>query len=253
MNEYHFLAFDCGATSGRAMLGTFKENDFKMEEVYRFSNQMLEFGGAYFWNVFGIYEHFLRCLTELAHRRIAIDSIGIDTWGVDFGLVSSDGTLLSLPRAYRDPYTEGIPEKVFEIVPREELYSITGIQTMNFNTLFQLYALKESHSDVLRYADKLLFMPDLLTYMLTGEMVCEYTIASTSGMVNPATRAFERPLLERLGLNPDLMLPIVQPGTVVGTLRDSIAQRTGIGKVPVVAVAGHDTASAIAKTPSSTT
>ncbi len=249
MNEYHFLAFDCGATSGRAMLGTFKENDFKMEEVYRFSNQMLEFGGAYFWNVFGIYEHFLRCLTELAHRRVAIDSIGIDTWGVDFGLVSSDGTLLSLPRAYRDPYTEGIPEKVFEIVPREELYSITGIQTMNFNTLFQLYALKESHSDVLRYADKLLFMPDLLTYMLTGEMVCEYTIASTSGMVNPATRAFERPLLERLGLNPDLMLPIVQPGTAVGTLRDSIAQRTGIGKVPVVAVAGHDTASAIAAIP----
>ena len=243
------MAFDCGATSGRAMLGTFKENDFKMEEVYRFSNQMLEFGGAYYWNVFGIYEHFLRCLSELAHRSISIDSIGIDTWGVDFGLVSSDGTLLSLPRAYRDPYTEGIPEKVFEIVPREELYSITGIQTMNFNTLFQLYALKESHSDVLRYADKLLFMPDLLTYMLTGEMVCEYTIASTSGMLNPYTHAFERPLLERLGLNPDLMLPIIQPGTVVGTLRDNIAQQTGIGKVPVVAVAGHDTASAIAAVP----
>ena len=162
------LAFDCGATSGRAMLGTFSGDDFKMEEVYRFPNPIMELGGAYYWNVYSIYEHILRCLTELARQGVELDSIGIDTWGVDFGLLASDGTLLSLPRAYRDPYTEGIPEKVFEIVPREELYSITGIQTMNFNTLFQLYALKESHSDVLRYADKLLFMPDLLTYMLTG-------------------------------------------------------------------------------------
>ena len=244
-----FLAFDCGATSGRAILGTYTDEGFETEEVYRFPNQMLEIGEAYYWNVYAIYEHLLRCLSELAHRGVRLNSIGIDTWGVDFGLLAEDGTLLSLPRAYRDPYTEGIPEKVFEIVPREELYAITGIQTMNFNSIFQLCAMKEAGCSALNHAKRLLFMPDLLTYMLTGKAVCEYTIASTSGMVNPASHSIERPLLERLGLNPDLLLPLVKPGTVVGTLRDSIAQRTGIGKVPVVAVAGHDTASAIAAVP----
>ena len=240
------LAFDCGATSGRAMLGTFAEGEFKMEEMYRFPNQILEIGSAYYWNVYGIYEHLLRCLTELARQGVQLDSIGIDTWGVDFGLLAEDGTLLSLPRAYRDPYTVGIPEKVFATVPREELYALTGIQTMDFNSIFQLYAMKEAGVSALEHAKKLLFMPDLLTYMLTGNAVCEYTIASTSGMVNPRTRQFEMPLLERLGLPTDLLLPLVQPGTAVGTLLPTIAKKTGIGEVPVVAVAGHDTASAVA-------
>ena len=112
--HYRFLAFDCGATSGRAILGTFKDDGFTMEEVYRFPNQILEIGGKYYWNVYGIYEHFLRCLTELGKRHIPLDSIGIDTWGVDFGCIGHDGTLLGLPRAYRDPYTEDIPEKFFQ-------------------------------------------------------------------------------------------------------------------------------------------
>ena len=217
-----------------------------MEEVYRFPNQILEIGGAYYWNVYGIYEHLLRCLTELARQGVRLDSIGIDTWGVDFGLLAEDGTLLSLPRAYRDPYTVGMPEKVFATVPREELYALTGIQTMDFNSIFQLYAMKETGVSALMHAKRLLFMPDLLTYMLTGNAVCEYTIASTSGMVNPRTRQFEMPLLERLGLRTDILLPLVQPGTVVGTLRPAVAKATGIGEVPVVAVAGHDTASAVA-------
>lgn len=249
MNEHHFLAFDCGATSGRAMLGTFSDEGYTMKEVYRFPNQMLEIAGAYYWNVYGIYEHLLRCLTELAHNNIKLDSIGIDTWGVDFGLLADDGTLLSLPRAYRDPYTHGVPEKVFKIVPRDLLYKTTGVQTLDFNSIFQLFAMQESHSSALLHASRLLFMPDLLTYFLTGETICEYTIASTSGMVNPITRTFDYPLLERLGINTNILLPLTQPGTIVGTLRDSIAQKTGIGKVPVVAVAGHDTASAIAAIP----
>ena len=217
-----------------------------MEEVYRFPNQIMELGGAYYWNVYDIYGHMLSCLTELARKGVQIDSIGIDTWGVDFGLLTEDGTLLSLPRAYRDPYTVGIPEKVFKTVPREELYARTGIQTMDFNSIFQLYAMKEAHAAAFHHARQLLFMPDLLTYFLTGKAVCEYTIATTSGMVNPFTRQFELPLLERLGLKTDILLPIVQPGTVVGTLRPAIAEATGIGEVPVVAVAGHDTASAVA-------
>ena len=245
MTKRH-LAFDCGATSGRAMLGTFVDGGFEMEEIYRFPNQIMELGGAYYWNVYDIYGHMLRCLTELARKGVLIDSIGIDTWGVDFGLLAEDGTLLSLPRAYRDPYTVGIPEEVFKTVPREELYALTGIQTMDFNTIFQLYAMKEAHASALHHARQLLFMPDLLTYFLTGRAVCEYTIASTSGMVNPFTRQFELPLLERVGLRTDILQPIVQPGTVVGTLRPAIAEATGIGAVPVVAVAGHDTASAVA-------
>ena len=244
--SYRFLAFDCGATSGRAMLGTFKDDEFEMEEVYRFPNQILELGGAYYWNVYAIYEHILRCLTELARQGVKLDSIGIDTWGVDFGLLAEDGTLLSLPRAYRDPYTVGVPERVFATVSRENLYSLTGIQTMDFNSIFQLYALKEGRASALSNAKQLLFMPDLLSFFLTGKAVCEYTIASTSGMVNAITRQFDKPLLERLGIKTDILLPLVQPGTRVGTLRPTIARETGIGEVSVVAVAGHDTASAVA-------
>ena len=245
-DTYRHLAFDCGATSCRAMLGTFSSNGFEMEEIYRFPNQTMELGGAYYWNIYSIYEHMLQCLTVVAQKGLHLHSIGIDTWGVDFGLIARDGTLLSLPRAYRDPYTAGIPQQVFATVPREELYALTGIQTMDFNTIFQLSAMTQEHTSALSHACKLLFMPDLLTYFLTGKAVCEYTIASTSGMVNPFTRQFHKPLLERLGIKTDILLPIVQPGTVVGTLLPSIAKRTGIGHVPVVAVAGHDTASAVA-------
>lgn len=244
--SYRFLAFDCGATSGRAMLGTFKDQEFEMDEVYRFPNQLIELGGAYYWNVYAIYDHILHCLTELSRHGAKLDSIGIDTWGVDFGLLSEDGTLLSLPRAYRDPYTVGTPEKVFATVPRGELYAVTGIQTMNFNSIFQLYAMKEAHVSALSHAKQLLFMPDLLSYFLTGKPVCEYTAASTSGMVNALTRQFDKSLLERLGIKTDILLPLVQPGTRVGTLRPTVARETGIGEVPVVAVAGHDTASAVA-------
>ena len=245
-DTYHFLAFDCGATSGRAMLGTASGDCFEMEEVYRFPNQMMELGGAYYWNVYSIYEHIVRCLTELGQRGVELASIGIDTWGVDFGLLAEDGTLLSLPRAYRDPFTAGVPERVFETIPREALYATTGIQTMDFNSIFQLYAMKEGGSAAYAQAQRLLFMPDLLSYMLTGCAVCEYTVASTSGMVNATTRQFDHQLLHRLGLRTDLLLPLVQPGTRVGTLRPTIAEQTGLGAVPVVAVAGHDTASAVA-------
>ena len=243
---YHLLAFDCGATSGRGMLGTVADGHLTMREVCRFPNAMLELGGRYYWNVYNLYEHILRCLSQLAQEGVALDAIGIDTWGVDFGLVGDDGALLSLPRAYRDPYTEGVVEQVFRIVPREELYAITGIQTMSFNTIFQWYAQQIEGNTALRHAHRLLFMPDLLTYMLTGQAVCEYTVASTSGLLNPLTRQFELPLLERLGLDARLLPSLVQPGTVVGALLPAIARTTGVGSVPVVAVAGHDTASAVA-------
>ena len=250
MTDKHcFLAFDCGATSGRAVLATFSGGDFSMEEVYRFPNQTLEIGGKYYWNVYSIYEHFVACLTQLGRKGVRLDSIGIDTWGVDFGCLAADGSLLGLPRAYRDPYTAGIPDEVFRTVPRDELYAATGIQIMDFNTVFQLYAQTKAGDAALAAADCILFMPDLLSYLLTGEKVCEYTDASTSGMMDQRTRQFDKALLARLGIRTDVLLPVRDPGVRVGTLRASLAEATGLGAVPVIAVAGHDTASAIAAVP----
>ena len=220
-----------------------------MEEVYRFPNQTLEIGGKYYWNVYSIYEHFLKCLTDLGKRHIPLDSIGIDTLGVDFGCIGHDGTLLGLPRAYRDPYTEGIPEKFYKIVPHDELYALTGIQIMNFNTVFQLFAQAEEGSVAYQHAKRILFMPDLLSYMLTRGKVCESTISSTSGLVNPKTQQFEPSLMAAVGLRQDQLPDRVQAGETVGRLRYNIAKDTGLGEVPVVAVAGHDTASAIVAVP----
>ena len=247
--RYHFLAFDCGATSGRAILGIFSDGSFRMEEVYRFPNQTLEIGGKYYWNIYSIYEHILKCLTELGKRNLTIDSIGIDTWGVDFGCIGHDGTLLGLPRAYRDPYTEDVLEKFFQKVPREKLYALTGTQILNFNSIFQMYAQAEEGSVAYHHAKRILFMPDLLSYLLTRGKVCEYTIASTSGLMNPKTQRFEPSLMAAVGLNDDQIPDRIQPGEVVGKLRFSIAKETGLGEVPVVAVAGHDTASAIVAVP----
>ena len=248
-DKHNFLAFDCGATSGRAVLATFADGSFEMKEVYRFPSGIIEVGGKYFWDIFAIYEHFRKCLSDLGRQGVKIDSIGIDTWGVDFGFVAADGSLLGNPRAYRDPYTEGIPEEVFKIIPREELYAATGIQILNFNTIFQLYAQTKEDFAPLKYADSILFIPDLLSYMLTGKKVCEYTDASTSGMMDQSAREFNKSLLERIGVRSDVLLPIVQPGTVVGTLRKSIADACGLPEIPVIAVAGHDTAAAIAAVP----
>ena len=247
--QHSFLAFDCGATSGRAVLATFSGGAFDMKEVYRFPSGIIQLGGKYYWDVLAIYQHFCNCLANLGRQGIVPDSIGIDTWGVDFGFVAEDGSLLGNPRAYRDPYTDGIPEKVFQTIPREELYGATGIQIMNFNSIFQLYAQTQEGFAPLKYAQHILFMPDLLSCMLTGKQVCEYTIASTSGMMDQSTRQFNKALLEKLGVRTGVLLPIVQPGEVIGTLRKEIADACGLPQIPVVAVAGHDTASAIAAVP----
>ena len=247
--EYTFLAFDCGATSGRGVLATLSGNSLSMKEVYRFPSEMKREGGRIYWDVVAMYRHFVECLTQLGKQGVKLDSIGIDTWGVDFGCIGADGTLLGLPRCYRDPYTVDVPEKVYAKVPREQLYARTGIQIMNFNTIFQLYAQTEAWDQALAKADAILFMPDLLSFMLTGKKVCEYTDASTSGMMDQGTRQFNKGLLKELGIRTEMLLPIVQPGTVVGTLKPELAASTGLGEVPIVAVAGHDTASAIAAVP----
>ena len=244
-----FIAFDLGATSGRAILGTVEGGKLSSEEVYRFPNSVMEKDGKYYWDIYSLFDHFKAALKKVAGMGVKVESIGIDTWGVDFGCVGPDGAILGLPRAYRDPYTDGVPEEVFKIIPKEDLYGVTGTQIMNFNTIFQIYAQHKDPESPIHKAAEILFMPDLLSYMLTGEKVCEYTDASTSGLIDPRTREFDHSLLERLGIDSSILRPIVQPGTTVGVLKKEICEETGFAPVPVIAVAGHDTASAIAAVP----
>jgi rhamnulokinase len=248
-DKHYFLAFDCGATSGRAVLATIEGKHFEMTEIHRFPDRILNFNGKYFWDIYGMSNSFKEALAKVGAQGIKLDSIGIDTWGVDFGLLAEDGTLLGLPRCYRDPYTAGITEEFFKTIPRSELYGKTGIQIMDFNSIFQLYAQKKEGYAPLKYASELLFMPDLLSYLLTGEKVCEYTDASTSGMMNQGKRQFETEFLERLGINSSILKQIVPSGTKVGLLSKAIADECGCGQVPVIAVAGHDTGSAIVAVP----
>lgn len=249
MKNKSFLAFDIGATSGRSILGTLENGRLQMKELTRFPNQMLQIGDHFHWNIYSLFEHLKAGLVAAKSEDVEISSIGIDTWGVDFALLAEDGTILGAPYAYRDPHTNGAPEKFFEIVPREKVYELTGIQVMNFNSLYQLFALKQANNSLLEATSEILFMPDALSYMLTGNKVVEYTIASTSQILNPRTKQFESRLLKAAGVSPSILGEIVMPGHIIGTLRNDIAEESELGKVPVIAVAGHDTGSAVAAVP----
>ena len=245
-----FFAVDLGATSGRTILGTFTSNGLEMEEMNRFPNHLIETGGHFYWDIYELYRHIIEGLKTAAQKEeIEITSIGIDTWGVDFVCVGKDGGFLRQPYAYRDPHTAGAPEAFFTRVPRNSVYEWTGIQVMNFNSLFQLDTLRRNEDSALAAADKLLFMPDALSYMLTGEMVTEYTIASTAQLVNANTRKLEYALLNELGLTKANFGRFVYPGETVGVLTPEVQRMTGLGAIPVMAVAGHDTASAVAAVP----
>lgn len=249
MENYTFLAFDLGATSGRSVLGTLRDGKIEINELTRFPNAIFALHGKYYWNLTGLYEHIKEGLAECAKRGITPTSIGIDTWGVDIVPIGKDGSILGMPRAYRDPYTEGAPEALFEIIPREEVYARTGIQIMNLNTLFQIFAaVREGYEPILR-AERLLFMPDALAYMLTGKQICEYTIASTSQILNPRTANWDYDLLRAAGVAESILPTPQLPGEIIAPLSDEVAAETRIGKVNVVAVAGHDTASAVAAVP----
>jgi rhamnulokinase len=248
-NIHHFLAFDLGATSGRSILATLQNGKVVLKELTRFPNKIIRVGDKYYWNIYSLFEELKNGLRVVGNEKIKIDSVGIDTWGVDFVYVAEDGTFLGLPRAYRDPYTNGAPEEYFEKIPRKEVYELTGIQIMNFNSLFQLYAAAKESSSALKTAKNILFTPDALSYMLTGNKVCEYTIASTSQILNPRTKKFEAKLFEPVDISASVMLPLATPGEIIGNILESIQLECGIEQTPVIAVAGHDTASAIAAIP----
>lgn len=249
MELTHFFTVDLGATSGRTILGTLDNGKITYEEITRFPNHIIHATGHCYWDIYALFFEIIKGLKAVAERNVQITSIGIDTWGVDFVFIGKDGEILRQPYSYRDPMTNGIPEEYFEKIPREQLYKITGIQVMNFNSLYQLYSLRKHHCSALEAADKILFMPDALGYLLTGEKVTEYTIASTSQMLDAKTRKLDKKLLESIGLTEARFGRYVQPGEKIGELTPEIQELTHLGAVPVIAVAGHDTGSAVAAVP----
>ena len=248
--KHYFFSVDLGATSGRTILGTLSGGRLEQEELTRFANNLVQTGGHFYWDIYALYFEMIRGLQIVGKRGIDITSVGIDTWGVDFVFVGDDGALLRNPIAYRDPHTFGRMEEYLEkVVGRREVYDITGIQFMNFNSLFQLYTMRQDGNAALRNCSKVLFVPDALSWMLTGEAVCEYTIASTSQLLDPRTGDLSERLLESVGLTRSHFGRMVQPGEQVGVLTKEVQQLTGLGPVPVIAVPGHDTASAVAAVP----
>ena len=249
-NNKYFFAVDLGATSGRTILGTLNGTQMEQEELTRFPNNLIETGGHFYWDIYALYSEMIRGLKEVARRGITLTSIGIDTWGVDFVFIGEDNAILRNPMAYRDPHTFGKMEEYFEkVIDKKEVYGIAGIQFMNFNSLFQLYAMQQAGNSAYQHCKKILFLPDALSWMLTGEAVCEYTIASTSEMLDPRTGDLSEKLVKSVGLTREHFGRMVQPGTQIGVLTKEVQQITGLGAVPVIAVAGHDTGSAVAAVP----
>lgn len=242
------LAFDFGASSGRAIIGCFDGEKITLEEVHRFSNDPVSVGGTVYWDVLRLFHEIKQGIIK-ARMAGGFDSIGIDTWGVDFGLIDAEGKLMENPVHYRDARTAGMVDEAFKTMPKEKLYGITGIQFMELNTLFQLISLKKYRPWMLERADKMLFMPDLFAYMLTGKMCAEYSIASTSQLIDLETQSWSKDILSAFGIKEDIFAPLVKPGTVLGMLAPEVCEECGVEAVPVISVCGHDTQSAITSVP----
>ncbi len=248
VNQLKLLAFDYGASSGRAILGDFDGERLNLSEVHRFANDPVTVNGSMYWDVLRLF-HELKQGIRKAAQQTSLTCVGVDTWGVDFGLLDRHGDLLGNAYHYRDQRTEGMVELAAGQTPLAEIYQETGIAIQKFNTLYQLIALKQQKTTVLEQAQTLLFMPDLFNYFLTGQMFSEYTIASTSQLVGVNSRNWHYPLLERFGIPGRILADIIFPGMVLGSLRDDVAAELGVKPFPVAAVAGHDTASAVAAVP----
>ncbi len=249
MSERHLLAFDIGAESGRAIAGRLAEGRITLRELHRFSNGPISLFGRLHWDVYALLEELKKGLAVCAAELPPVQCLAVDTWGVDFGLQAADGTLLGLPFAYRDPRNIPAMEAFLARIPQDRLYERTGIQLLPFNSIFQIQALKDHNAPLLAAAERLLFMPDLLTYLLSGVPINETTISSTSQMIDPRTRDWAGDLLADLGLPPSLLQQPIEPGNLIGSLHPRVARETGMKTVAVAATAGHDTAAAVAAVP----
>ncbi|MFJ8134652.1 rhamnulokinase family protein [Streptomyces sp. NPDC096013] len=240
-----YAAVDLGASSGRVMAGRVGPDSLELTEAYRFPNRPVRTPDGLRWDILALYAG---VLDGLRAAGPALDSVGIDSWAVDYGLLDADGALLGNPVHYRDARTEGVAEKVWATVPARELYASTGLQYAPFNTLYQLTAARDSAQ--LASAERLLLIPDLLSYWLTGEQGTELTNASTTQLVDPRTREWSYDIASRLGIDLGLFAPLRQPGDPAGVLRAEVLEETGLkGPVPVTVVGSHDTASAVAAVP----
>ena len=245
-----YLALDLGAESGRGMLGRFDGDRLALEEVHRFPNGPVRMLDTLHWDVPRLYEEMKIALRKASDGRAGLDGVGVDTWGVDFGLVGRGETLLGNPVHYRDPRTEGMMEAAFGLVPRERIYEITGLQFLPINTLYQLMALKARGSPLLEVAESLLMIPDLFGWLLTGRRAAERTNASTTQLLDPRAGTWSEELCRALGLDRSILPELINPGTELGPLRRSVAEELGIvGPLRVLVPGTHDTASAVAAVP----
>ncbi|AZM58542.1 MULTISPECIES: rhamnulokinase [unclassified Streptomyces] len=239
-----YAAVDLGASSGRVMVGRVGPGSLELTEVHRFPNRPVRVPEGLRWDILGLYAGVLDGLRAAG----AVDSVGVDSWAVDYGLLDADGALLGNPVHYRDGRTDGVAQRVWATVPADELYAATGLQYAPFNTLYQLAAARGSAQ--LARAERLLLIPDLLTYWLTGEQGTELTNASTTQLIDPRTRDWAHGVADRLGIDLGLFAPLRRPGDPAGVLRPGVLEETGLtGPVPVTAVGSHDTASAVAAVP----
>ncbi len=254
MSTRVYLAIDLGAESGRVMAGLWNGKTIRLEEVHRFPNGPVLLADSLRWDVVRLWAEIQNGLTLAAKKYgKSIVSLGADTWGVDYVLLTRRGEMLGQPFAYRDARTNGMMEKAFRKVPRSEIFAKTGLQFMQFNTLFQLLAHNQAYPDMLEAADAMLMMPDFVHWALCGSRVVEFTNGTTTQCMHPLTRNWSAGLLKKFGLPTSIFPKVVPPGTALGSLRPSVGDRTGLGKVRVVAPPTHDTASAVAGVPTANT
>ena len=246
-----YLAVDLGAGSGRVLAGEFDGSRIELRELNRFENTPVELPDGWHWNITSLYQNILNGL-KIAAKEYgdAAVSVGVDTWGVDYALLDKNGVMLGLPFQYRDSRTDGMMEAAYAKVPKKEIYEATGIQFMFFNSIFQLLSEVEAGGGAIDSAEDLLFIPDLLSYWLSGEKSQERSFVSTTQLYNPVKRDWDFELIEKLGLPKRLFKKISDSGMVLGELRESVRELTGFSSLKVVTVAGHDTASAVAAVPS---
>ena len=250
MHLRRYLAVDLGAESGRGMLANIADHKVELTELHRFANTPVRLPNGLYWDTLRLFHEICESIRAAGKVSDDLIGIGIDTWGVDFGLIGGDGSLIGNPRHYRDARTRGVPQEVFRIVPRDEVFRQTGIQFMNINSLYQLYALGKDSPQLLGLASKLLFMPDLFNYFLTGSFASERTIASTSQFYDPVGKCFTTPMLEKLGIKSGFLAELINPGSELGPVLPHVSDYCGLKDGTVVyTTASHDTASAVAAVP----
>ena len=244
-----YLAFDFGASSGRLMLARVEEGKLTLEEIHRFPNDPVWMNGHFYWDFPRLFHEMKQGLKKAARMDVQAEAIGIDTWGVDYGYIDLNGQLMANPSCYRDPKNAKAMQEVCKEWDFADIYRIAGIQNLDFNTMYQLYYDRKYRPYVVENAERILFMPDLFAYFLTGEKSCEYSDVSTGMLLDAKKRDFSQEILDFIGIPRSLFGTMVSPGTVIGTLTDAICEETGMPKIPVVAVGSHDTASAVCGTP----